>query len=56
MMTIKDLMKQCAVSRPTVQSWMKKGLPYYKLDRLVRFKPEEVDKWLGGQKNEKNPS
>jgi excisionase family DNA binding protein len=48
MLTIKEVMKQYAVSRPTVQIWMKKGLPYYKVGRLVRFKQEEVDEWIRG--------
>ena len=56
MITIKEVMKQYLVSRPTVQHWMKCGLPYYKIGRLVRFKPEEVDAWVRGHKNEKNPS
>jgi len=46
MITVKELMAIYKISRPTVQKWMKQGMPYYKTDRLVRFDPEEVAKWM----------
>jgi excisionase family DNA binding protein len=46
MITVKEVMTIYKVSRTTVQKWMKKGLPYYKTDRLVRFDPQEVDSWV----------
>ncbi len=46
MITIKEVMGIYQVSRPTVQDWMKKGLPHYKIGRLLRFKQEEVDEWI----------
>jgi len=48
MITIKQVMEIYGVSRPTVQNWMKKGLPYYKVNRLVRFIPAEVEAWIWG--------
>ena len=46
MITVKELMAIYQVSRTTIQHWMKKGLPYYKTGRLVRFDAAEVDKWI----------
>jgi len=46
MITVKDVMKLYLVSRTTVQKWMKKGLPFYKTERLVRFDASEVDAWI----------
>jgi len=48
MITIKQVMEIYGVSRTTVQDWMKKGLPHYKVNRLVRFIPAEVANWIGG--------
>jgi excisionase family DNA binding protein len=50
MITIKDVMSTYKVSRPTVQGWMKKGLPFYKIERSVRFDPSEVDAWIRGDR------
>jgi excisionase family DNA binding protein len=50
MITIKQVSEIYHVSRTTVQTWMKKGLPFYKTDRLVRFDPLEVEKWIRGYK------
>jgi len=49
MITVKDIMRIYKVSRTTVQKWMKKGLPYYKKERLVRFSPDEVEQWVRGK-------
>lgn len=46
MITIKEVMKTYQVSRPTVQNWMKKGLPFYKIERSLRFDASEVDQWI----------
>jgi len=46
--TIKQVMEKYGVSRTTVQEWMKKGLPHYKIERLVRFEPSEVEEWIRG--------
>ena len=46
MITVKEVMRQYKISRPTVQVWMKKGLPYHKIGRLVRFDPVEVEGWI----------
>ena len=50
MITVKDVMAIYKVSRATVQQWMKKGLPYSKVGRLVRFDHAEVDAWIRGHK------
>jgi len=48
MITVKEVMKAYQVSRTTVQKWMKKGLPFYKTEKLVRFDPAEVEQWIRG--------
>ncbi len=48
MITIKEVMALYKVSRTTVQKWMKQGLPYSKVGRLVRFDAGEVAKWVRG--------
>ena len=50
MITVKEVMAAYKVSRTTVQKWMKQGLPYSKVGRLVRFDADEVAKWIRGNK------
>ena len=50
MITVKQVMKEYQVSRTTVQKWMKKGLPFYKTEKMVRFDPVEVNNWIRGTK------
>ncbi len=41
-----ELGKKLSVSRSTLYSRRKKGLPYRKIGRLIRYLPEEVEAWL----------
>ena len=43
----KDVAEYLKVSVPTVERFMRDGLPFHKVGkRFVRFYQEEVDKWI----------
>jgi excisionase family DNA binding protein len=45
--TKKEMAAHLRVTERTVENWMVKGLPYYRLgSRRTRFKLSEVDAWL----------
>ena len=49
MLKTKDLMELYKVSRPTISTWMKRGMPFYKIGKLVRFDEAQVRKWVDFQ-------
>lgn len=51
LLTKSDLAKALKVSRPTVNNYLKKGMPHYKVSRAVRFDFEEVKKWIKEEMN-----
>lgn len=47
MLSKKEIAKEFNISLPTINRYMKMGMPFYKVGgKLVRFYPEEVKKWL----------
>jgi excisionase family DNA binding protein len=38
--------RHLGVSKRTIQYHMKRGLPYYSIGRLIRFRLSEIDRWL----------
>lgn len=43
----KEVAEKIGVSVPTVERYMRKGMPYYKVNGfLVRFKLDEVMNWI----------
>lgn len=43
----KQIAQELGVSLITIQRWMRKGMPYYKVNGyLVRFKLDEVMQWI----------
>lgn len=38
------------VSLPTINNYMKRGIPYHKVGRRVLFRKREVDEWVDGKK------
>lgn len=46
LLTKEELCKMLKISRATLDRWRKKGLPYIKTGRLVRFDKREVSRWL----------
>ncbi len=46
MLTKQDIMEIYHISLPSVDRYMKMGLPYYKIGRKVRFKAKEVEEYM----------
>jgi excisionase family DNA binding protein len=43
----KDVAKEFGISESTVNNYMRKGMPFYKIGgKLVRFDCTEVEKWI----------
>ncbi len=53
-MTVKQLCDWLKVSRTTVDKWRRKGMPFIKEEKLVRFNKDEVEQWLKQKSNPKN--
>lgn len=50
--TTKELCEWLKISPNTANNWRRKGLPYVRVGNTVRYKKEEVEKWIEGQKKE----
>ena len=50
----KQVAEKFGISIPTVDNYMRKGMPFYKIGagKLVRFNPDEVEKWMKDKKQE----
>ena len=48
-LTTKDLEGKYKVSRATIKKWKDKGMPFYTIDRTIRFKEAEVEQWVKEQ-------
>lgn len=46
MLTMKDITRIYGVSRPTVYTWIKNGLPIIQFNRFIRFEENEVKEWM----------
>ena len=42
----REAAKYLHVAERTLFGWRKKGLPYYRQGRVVRFKRDEIDAWM----------
>ena len=43
----KEVAERYGISVSSVNNYMRQGMPYYRIgSKLVRFDPEEVEKWL----------
>jgi len=48
-----ELATMLGVSKLTVYGWTsRQQIPFYRIGRLVRFRPEEVERWLTERKVE----
>lgn len=48
----KEVAERYGISVSSVNNYMKQGMPYYKIgSKLVRFNPEDVEKWLKEKAN-----
>ena len=54
----KEVAERFGISVSSVNNYMRQGMPYYKIgSKLVRFNPEDVEKWLKEKaNNERNYS
>lgn len=51
LVNVNDICAILAVKPSTVYKWVYEGrIPHYKIGRLVRFDPVEIDRWVGKQK------
>ena len=48
-----EVAESCSISVLTLRKWrsQKRGPQYVKLGALVRYRPEDVDGWIGAQKS-----
>jgi excisionase family DNA binding protein len=47
LLTIRDVAKILQLTERSVRERVKRGtIPFMKLDGAIRFKPDEIDKWL----------
>ena len=46
---IKDIAEYYSVTQQTIRNWVKSGLPHIKIKNVLRFDPEETDRWLKEQ-------
>lgn len=46
MLTMRDMQERYGVSRPTVYTWVKQGLPIIQINRFIRFDENEVKEWM----------
>ena len=48
-----EVADSCSISVLTLRKWrcQKRGPKYVKLGALVRYRPEDVDGWIGAQKS-----
>ena len=48
----KEVAERYCISVSSVNNYMRQGMPYYKIgSKLVRFNPEDVEKWLKEKAN-----
>ena len=48
----KDLAKLLKVSKQVIYSWVEKGaIPFYRLEKCIRFDPGEIEKWVRERQN-----
>ena len=48
----KEVAERFGISVSSVNNYMRQGMPYYKIgSKLVRFNPEDVEKWLKEKTN-----
>lgn len=51
LLTVEDLCRWLKVPKATVYDWTHTGvIPHYKVGRLVRFNPHEIEAWLEARK------
>ncbi len=49
---VKEACEILGVARATLYNYMKKGLPHYKIGKLVKFRTSDLEDWIQNQKQE----
>ena len=53
---ITTLAERLGIKRSTLYAWAEQGsIPYIKLGRLLRFDPDEIDRWLQAHRRDGTP-
>jgi excisionase family DNA binding protein len=45
-LSLTELAQYCSVAKKTLNKWLRDGMPYYKVGRLIRVKRSEFDVWM----------
>ncbi len=45
-LSLTELSKYCSVGKKTLNKWINRGMPVYRIGRLVRVKKSEFDNWM----------
>lgn len=51
---LKELAKKTSLSIPTLRKYLKKEMPYYRIERKILINPEEFCRWIQQYRNEEN--
>jgi len=55
LLNIKELSQLLSVKEGTIYAWVHQDLiPYYKLNKLVRFRESEINEWLKTKRHKRN--
>jgi excisionase family DNA binding protein len=55
LLNIKELSQLLSVKEGTIYAWVHQDLiPYYKLNKLVRFRESEINEWLKKKQRRKH--
>lgn len=49
-LTVKQVQERFGISRPTVDKWIKSGLPTIKIGRFIRIREDDLENWLEANK------
>ena len=47
LLTEKQICEELQIGRQTLRDWRKRGMPYLKPDRIVRYNYDDVLEWMG---------
>jgi excisionase family DNA binding protein len=45
-LSLAELAQYCSVGKKTLNKWLRNGMPYYRVGRLVRVRRSEFDAWM----------
>ena len=53
-LTLNELAEKLRLSRSTIDTWRREGLPFIKMGRNIRFDEDEVMRWIKEHKENKS--